>query len=225
MTNITKQEQNQNLLHDVLSKLSNNGRLTGKDILFDGVSLNAKPNPLPNVEYDKDGLSIEVSKYNGFKVKEIEELFDKKRATGDEDWIKVINNQAEYYCFISPNRTYSEKNERLIKQNQSRNWAMSVYKGQIDKFFEIGASYINSETGEELFRPLRGMEYFDKNWKRQSPKLKRIPNHATLANGNFTDSQHPEWKEEFRDRIIDWVSYKIQYEYDHINDFPHYGEK
>lgn len=178
--------------------------------------------------YDSDGLSHEMTEFGGVRLKEIDELYAKKLASGDPKWERVLRMQSSHFCFVSPNREYPENILNQLRSNQAKNWMVSSdYNGETEPFYEMGPRYTNRITKEVLFRALTNTEIYSRQWikHRKQRLIRMIPDHITVAKGNFSDPMHPQWQEEFRNKILSWVESDLQYAYDHIDDVSPYGPK
>jgi len=200
------------LMKIIINQLILNDELVIQDdqIVYIGESLDTEES-INNPVYDETGLSYEMSPNGGFRDKEVDKLLF-QWSKGSKNMQTVAKMQAEFYCFLRPGISYPEDIRNQIQANQQRNWMSSgQYGNNIASFYEMAPMYVNSTTNEVLFRSLNGEEHRSKQWvKNKERKLSLIPNHATVANGEATNPDHSQWKEELRDKLLGWVSAKME---------------
>lgn len=140
--------------------------------------------------YDDDGLSFEMTEHGGVRIIEVDEYLKELKNSGDADKITVSNNQDSYFCFLSPNRTYTDYQHTQIRLNQKYNWYTDQKQGALNRYHE--------RKGNKI--------------------LSKIDNHATITNGNYSRAEHEKWHEKLRENILFLVKQKVIYELDHLHD-------
>ena len=180
----------------------------------------------PESFYDDNNLSVEMTGHGGVRVAEVDDLLNKWLISGNKDKIQVAGNQSEYYCFLSPHRTYDRHQKDQVHANQDRMWMASMYGGQLDTYYNMKPLYVNKVTGEELYRNITQAELLTNEYVKQQERLDGvIDNHTAVAYGNLSNPAHPDWQTGLREMIIVWVETKMQYELDHLHDLNPYTPK
>lgn len=169
--------------------------------------------------YDENGICLnDVSVYGGLRLKSIVDLIT--------DWSKSENlyerqaalQQPTYYCFNTPYALHTDAQLLQIKENQQTNWMSSMYGGEINDFYLYKPRYTHIKTGEGIFRDLTPTEYYSGEWERTTGNrmIDKIPNHAVVTKGNYSNILHPKWKTEFFDNIGKYVEKSLRSKADYL---------
>lgn len=170
-------------------------------------------------EYSKESVGIdysEVSEHGGIRLEEVEQLRSNWLLSGDKLKVKVAQNTPEWYCFRSPNATYSEDVENQIHANQQRLWATHGEEN-IDYMYNMLPLFRDKKTGAVKWSQPTQWEKITGSWVKVQKRLNGIvKNHSVVDNGNFSNPDDPRWQTELRDRIGEWVERKMTKDYGNL---------
>ena len=185
-----------------------------------------EPSVLEVKTYDDNGLSKDSTEHGGLRVESVDKLLEQWRKKGGDHEI-IANNQFEYYCFKQPHITYDKAVLQQIEMNQTSNWMTSEYSdNNIEQFYIMNPLYENKFNNDVLYRRMNPAEYMSGEWQKVQQRIaSKVENHACVTNGNYSNPYHPKWGDELLDKILSWVSKKMEYELVHLNDVNPYIDR
>jgi len=170
------------------------------------------------------GLVIEVpenvikQKTYGVKIKEVSELIELWKNSRDPLKRKIGSEQAEYLCFLDPERVLQKDVYYQIKSNQSRLWRVSFSGIVVDDFYLMREKYYNRHTGEKVYKTPDWNKENQTDWikpskifvKDENGRGIKIKNHCVLAYMNYSHPNNRYFQSKFKDNIVEAIEKKME---------------
>lgn len=198
-----------------LTPLVEAGRLSGQIYVDDVLMLDSEANnavdPPEAGEYDQYGFSAH-DEYGCVRIQGVDIRIAEWLENGDDFQRQVAQSQPQWYGIPIKGRQYDPEVERNLYKNIENWFALGIIGSnalRIEKFYSLNPRFVNRNTGE-VKDDLTNAEWKSKEWGHNPDYFGAVvPNHATVARGNWSNVEHELWETKVANAVADVVLHEM----------------